>query len=97
MRTLIVVAIGLAVTFAFAYAAQALHRAPAVGAILFIPCWFVFCGLDLIVGVRSGYSLIEELGIHLVVFILPASGGWLAARLLAWNALSGERNRAAFV
>lgn len=76
-------AIGLAAAFASAYAAQALHRAPVVGSLLFIVGWFVFCGFDLMVGVRAGYSLVAELGIHLVVFIVPAAGGWLAARLLA--------------
>jgi hypothetical protein len=80
MRTLIVVAIGLAAGLAFAYAAQAMHRAPVAGTLLFIACW---CGVDLMVGVRVGYSLVEELGIHLVVFIVPAAGAWLAARLLA--------------
>ena len=61
MRTLIVAAIGLAAAFAFAYAARAAHRSPASGALVFVACWFVFCGVDIIVGVRAGYALAEEL------------------------------------
>ncbi len=70
--------IGLAA--AFAYAARAMHRSPGVGAFVFIVCWFVFSGVDLVAGVRAGYSLVEELGIHLLLFIVPAAGAWLAAR-----------------
>ncbi len=83
MRTLIAVAIGLAAAFAFVYAARVLHRSPASGALVFIACWFVFSGFDLAAGVRAGYSMVDELGIHLLVFILPATGAWAGARLLS--------------
>ncbi|MEZ5398480.1 MAG: hypothetical protein R2729_02360 [Bryobacteraceae bacterium] len=82
MRTLIVIAIGVAAAFGFAYAAHALRRGSATGALVFICCWFVFCGFDLATGVRAGYALVDELGIHLAVFIAPAAAAWAATRWL---------------
>ncbi len=83
MRTLIVVVIGLAAALAFVYGARALQRSPAAGALVFIGCWFVFCGIDLAAGVRAGYTIVDELGIHLLVFLAPAAAAWAAARMLA--------------
>ena len=43
------------------------------GAIRFIPVWLVLCILHLAYGVLSaGYGLVEELGVHAVVFGAPA-------------------------
>ncbi len=83
MRTLIVLAIGVAAAAAFAYGAKAAGQRPGAGALVFTGLWFVFCGVDLGAGVRAGYSAVEELGIHLVLFIVPAAGAWAVARWLA--------------
>jgi hypothetical protein len=43
------------------------------GAIRFIPVWLVLCILHLAYGVlNAGYGLVEELGVHAVVFGAPA-------------------------
>jgi len=83
MRTLIVLAAGFVVAFGVVYAAKAMGRGTVAGAIAFILLWLIFTTIDYAGGVKAGYSPLEELGIHLVVFTLPAFGAWLAARWLA--------------
>jgi len=83
MRTLIVVLIGLVLSFAFVFMSSHLGRGKVTGAILFIGLWLVFCGFDYSNGVKAGYSAIDELGIHIALFTLPAIGAWLAARFLS--------------
>ena len=83
MRTLIAVAVGLVLSFGFVFASNSLGKGKFAGAILFTGLWLVFCVVDYLNGVKAGYSAIDELGIHLLVFTLPAFGSWLAARLLA--------------
>jgi hypothetical protein len=83
VRTLIVLLIGLALSVGMVYAGKALGRGTVNGALLFIGLWMIFTVIDYYAGVNSGYSALEELGIHLVVFIVPAVGAWLAARWLA--------------
>ena len=83
MRTVIVVATGLVVSFGFVYAAGLLGRARVSGALLFIVLWFVFCAFDYSRGVKAGYSPVEELGIHIFLFAIPAVGAWLSARFLS--------------
>jgi hypothetical protein len=80
MRTLVVVAIGLVLSFVFVFAASHLGRGRITGAIAFILLWFVFCCFDFSNGVKAGYSASDELGIHILLFMLPALGAWLAAR-----------------
>ena len=80
MRTVIALAIGLALSFGFVFAAGFLGRSRVTGALLFIALWLVFCVIDYTNGVKAGYSAVEELGIHLLLFTLPAFGAWLFAR-----------------
>jgi hypothetical protein len=83
MRTLIAIVVGLALSFGFVFAATHLGKGKAFGAILFVMLWLIFCGVDFANGVKAGYSAVDELGIHLIVFIVPAFGAWLSARFLA--------------
>lgn len=82
MRTLIAVTIGLISSIGFVYVSKAIGRTPVSGAIAFIAVWLIFCVVDYSNGVKAGYSPLEELGIHLIVFAVPAVGAWLAARWL---------------
>ena len=61
MRTVIVVAIGLFLSFGFVFAASHLGRRKVTGAIAFILLWFFFCCFDFSNGVKAGYSASDEL------------------------------------
>ncbi len=86
MRTLIIIAGGLAALGVFALAGRMLGgNAGMVLAIkIFIPLWLAAAGINMWVGVaKAGYSVMEELPIFLVIFALPA-----AAAGFAWWKLS---------
>jgi len=83
MRTLIVVAIGLVLSVGFVFAASYLGKDKVIGAIVFISLWLIFCCFDYVNGVKAGYSAVGELGVHILLFVLPALGAWLAARFLS--------------
>jgi hypothetical protein len=71
MRTIVVIAVGLVV---LVLAALVGRSAGAVYA--FIGAWLLFSIADWYVGVyRAGYSAIEELRIHAVIFAVPALAG----------------------
>ena len=82
MRTLIVIAIGLALSLAFVFAAGTLDKSKTTGAYFFIALWLGFCVIDFFLGVRAGYAPREELGIHAVLFTIPALSAYLMARFL---------------
>jgi hypothetical protein len=82
VRTLIVVAVGLLLSAGFVFASSHLGKNKITGALLFIALWFIFCAIDYFNGVKAGYSTTDELGIHILLFTLPALGAWLAARFL---------------
>jgi hypothetical protein len=82
MRTVIAIAVGLILAFGFVFAGNLLAKSKIAGAILFLGLWLIFCGVDYSNGVKAGYSAVDELGIHILVFALPAIGAWLAARFL---------------
>jgi hypothetical protein len=82
MRTVIAVTVGLVLAFGFVFASNLLGKNKVAGAILFLALWLVFCAVDYSNGVKAGYSAVDELGIHIFVFALPAIGAWLAARFL---------------
>ena len=82
MRTVIALAIGLALSFGFVFAAGFLGRSRVTGALLFIALWLFFGVIDYRNGLKAGYSAVDELGIHLFLFIVPAFGAWLFARYL---------------
>lgn len=82
MRTLIVVVIGVVLSFTFVFGASHLGKSKVAGAILFVGLWLVFCCFDYSRGVKAGYSAIDELGIHIILFVLPTISAWVAARFL---------------
>ena len=84
VRTAIVILIGLAALAVFVGAAPLIATSTSrVGAAyLFLAVWFVFCVVDWYVGVfRAGYPAMEELGIHALIFAVPAA----ATLLLIWK------------
>jgi hypothetical protein len=82
MRTLLVVGIGVALSYAFVFATSYWGKSKVTGALVFMGVWLIFCAWDYARGVKAGYSAIDELGIHLLLFIVPALCAWLVARLL---------------
>ncbi|MBV8071339.1 MAG: hypothetical protein JO270_15630 [Acidobacteriaceae bacterium] len=83
VRTLVAIICGLIGAFAFVFVSRSLGKGIIPGALIFIVGWLIFCGIDYFHGVKAGYSALDELGIHLVLFMIPAFAAWLAARLLA--------------
>jgi hypothetical protein len=82
VRTLIVLAVGLVIALAFVFAAGHLGKTKVAGAILFIGVWLIFCAFDYSQGLKAGYAAVDELGIHLILLVIPAFGAWAAARFL---------------
>jgi hypothetical protein len=83
VRTLVAMICGLAGAFAFVFVSKTLNRGTIPGALTFVLVWLIFCGIDYSNGVKAGYSALDELGIHLLLFTVPAFAAWFAARLLA--------------
>jgi hypothetical protein len=55
-----------------------------LGAKIFIPLWLIIAGVNLWIGVaKAGYTVVEELPIFALIFVLPA-----AAAVFAWWKLS---------
>lgn len=75
MRTLVLILIGLAVLAAMTGLSRPARRP--LAALVFIGLWLVACAINLAVGLSHGYALGEELGIHLVLFGVPAAAAWL--------------------
>lgn len=82
MRTIAVIVIGLILSGVFVFAASHFGRAKVTGAIVFIVIWFIFCSVDYSNGVKAGYAAVDELGIHILLFAVPAVGGWAATHFL---------------
>jgi hypothetical protein len=82
VRTLIVATMGLLLSGAFVFAFSHLARSKTTGAIVFIAAWLIFCVFDYSNGVKGGYPAIDELGIHILIFVVPATGAWIMARFL---------------
>lgn len=84
MRTLLMIATGLALAFVFHLAGAALRRrgsgGEADGAGLFIAIWLAVASVDFWVGVDAGNGMALELGVHLLIFALPAALAWYLAR-----------------
>ncbi len=74
MRTLIIVLIGLAVTAVTLWLTPVAQRLLAAG--LFTFGWLVVSVLNLRVGLSHGYTLAQELPIHLVLFGVPVAAFW---------------------
>lgn len=74
MRTLIFIAVGLALAALLMRLIPATQRV--VGASLFTVAWLAVSAWNLRGGLAQGYSLAEELPIHLALFGLPVMGAW---------------------
>jgi hypothetical protein len=85
MHTLRITLIGLILLSLFVFVAAQINQRkyrPAVdGAFLFIWVWLVVSVANFCVGVLiAGYSVLTELGVHVVVFGLPAGVAWFLSR-----------------
>jgi hypothetical protein len=81
MRTLIVILIGLLLSGVFVYGANFINKSRVNGFYAFLAVWLIFCAIDYYIGVfRAGYSALEELGVHLVVFAVPFAAAWYLSR-----------------
>jgi len=81
MRTVIVIVIGLILSLAFVLGANFINKGKSTGAYLFMGLWLIFCIVDYCIGVfKAGYSPLDELGIHLIIFAVPAAAAYFLAR-----------------
>jgi hypothetical protein len=84
MRTLLMTVIGLALAVAFDAVFGMLHRRGksrgADGARLFIWIWLAITSVDFWVGVEEGNAVSLELGVHTLIFIVPAAAAWYLSR-----------------
>jgi len=74
MRTLILTMVGLLAAWAALRLAPAALRTSAAS--LFTLAWLGFCAWNLRAGLAHGYTLGQELPIHLVLFGVPAAAAW---------------------
>lgn len=84
MRTLIAIGIGLvllAIVLGATWWLGPKGRGRAITG--FVVVWLALCAVDMFLGVSAGYSLGEELLIHLLIFAVPGLAAYLAARWLA--------------
>jgi hypothetical protein len=84
MRTLLMVAAGVVLALGFDVVMAALRkrgvdRSSADG-VLFIWIWLAVTAVDFWVGVDAGHAVSLELGVHLLIFALPAGFAWVLAR-----------------
>ena len=84
MRTLLMTVIGLALAVAFDVVLEMLRRRGksrgADGAQLFIWIWLAITSVDFWVGVEEGHGVSLELGVHALIFIVPAAAAWYLSR-----------------
>ena len=83
MRTFIVIVIGLVLGFGSVFATSQMGKGQTPGAIAFAALWLIFCGYDTANGVKAGYGLRDELLLHLLIYVLPVLGAWLATNYLS--------------
>jgi hypothetical protein len=84
MRTLLMTVIGVAFAVAFDIVVAALHQRGKSrgndGARLFIWIWLAITIADFWVGVEEGHAVSLELGVHALIFIVPAGAAWYLSR-----------------
>jgi hypothetical protein len=84
MRTLLMTVIGIAFAVAFDVVVAMLHQRgktrAADGAQLFIWIWLAITIVDFWVGVEEGHAVSLELGVHALIFIVPAAAAWYLSR-----------------
>ena len=85
MRTAVIIAIGFVLLAAFLYGPRVMGRSDLAltGAKVFIGLWLIVSLVNLVLGVRAGYTVLQELPLFLVIFALPA-----AAAAYAWWSFS---------
>ena len=80
MRTAIAILIGIVLAFAVRALAAIVNRRPAAkasdGALWFIALWLVATVIDFFVGVSAGHGVALELGVHALIFAIPAAFAW---------------------
>ena len=76
MRTAVIIVVGFALLVAFLFGPRLVGRTDLLvtGAKIFIVLWLAAALLNLVLGVRAGYTVVEELPIFLLIFALPAAG-----------------------
>lgn len=74
MRTLIFIAVGLILAIALLRLAPAPHRTRTAS--LFTLAWLGVSAWNLRTGLSHGYTLAEELPIHVALFGIPALAAW---------------------
>lgn len=83
MRTVIIILIGLAVGLIAMRLSPARHHN--IVAWLFAVAWLLACAFNLRTGLSHGYSLREELPIHVLLYAIPV----LAVAYCAWRSRHG--------
>jgi len=84
MRTLLMTVIGVAFAVAFDVVVAMLHQRgksrAADGGQLFIWIWLAITIVDFWVGVEEGHGVLLELGVHALIFVVPAAAAWYLSR-----------------
>jgi hypothetical protein len=84
MRTLLMLAVGVALAVAFDALAAVLTKRGAARALdggrLFIWIWLGVMVADFYGGVAAGNTVLLELGVHALLFAVPAGAAWLLWR-----------------
>ncbi len=84
MRTLLMVAIGIVLALAFDAVTAVLPRRGMGrgndGGVLFVCIWLAVAAVDFWIGVDAGNAVGLELGVHLLIFALPAALAWHLSR-----------------
>ena len=88
MHTLVMTAAGLALLAVFFFGANEINKRrparPMDGALAFIWLWLFVSLINFFVGVFvAGYSVLTELGVHAVIFGVPALIAWYLSRRLS--------------
>ena len=75
MRTAVIIALGFVGLGIFVFAPRLLGRPEwsVAGAKIFIALWLAAALVNLWLGVRAGYTVLEELPIFLLIFALPSA------------------------
>ena len=84
MRTLLMTVTGAVLALAFDFVVAALRKRgigrTGDGARLFIWIWLAVASVDFWFGVEAGYAVPLELGVHLLIFAVPAALAWYLSR-----------------
>ena len=84
MRTLLMTVIGVAFAVAFDIVVAVLQQRGKSrrtdGALLFIWIWLAITIVDFWVGVEEGHGVLLELGVHALIFVVPAAAAWYLSR-----------------